>query len=253
MFCPEAIRNGLTDFLEISTDVFDSYGVVRTRIVEMLANCGVREVVDLCSGAGGPWVHWLKKGLVTASVTLTDKFPNGRACLATNEIPGLVYRNEPVDAAQVPSELTGFRTIFTAFHHFRPERARAIITDAVSKRQPIGIFELTSRCPKAFFCMLLSPLGVWLLTPRMRKIGWSKLILTYLIPLIPICVLIDGLTSCLRTYSVEELAAMVRDTTYHWTVGEVKGKGAPITYLVGYPEPYNETIGVEYNSHLPHK
>ncbi|HSU60342.1 MAG TPA: hypothetical protein VLI55_13585 [Bryobacteraceae bacterium] len=249
VFCPAAIRNGLTDFLEISTDVFDTYGIVRTRVVELLASSGVRDVVDLCSGAGGPWVHWLKKGLVSARVTLTDKFPNGRArgSLIESEVPGLVYRSEPVDAAEVPPELTGFRTIFTAFHHFRPERARAIIADAVSKRQPIGIFELTSRCPKAFLCMLLSPLGVWLLTPRMRRIGWSKLIFTYLIPLIPICVLIDGITSCFRTYSVEELAAMVSDTTYIWTVGELKGKGAPITYLVGYPQQNKEAAGVEYN------
>lgn len=238
VFCPEVIRNGLTDFLEISTDVFDTYGVIRSRIIDLLGSSGISEVVDLCSGAGGPWVHWLRKGLVNARVTLTDKFPNGKACtsLAKCGIPGLAYRKEPVDAAEVPAELTGFRTIFTAFHHFSPERARAIIADAVSKRQPIGIFELTSRCPKAFLSMLLSPLGVWLLTPRMQRIGWRKLLLTYLIPAIPICVLIDGVMSCFRTYSVEELAGMVSDTTYNWAIGAAKGNGGPVTYLVGYPK-----------------
>ncbi len=251
-FCPEAIRNGLTDFLEVSTDVFDTYGAVRTRIVELLANSGSREVVDLCSGAGGPWVHWLKKGLVNSSVTLTDKFPNARTCrsLARSGIPGLAYREEPVDAAEVPSELTGLRTIFTAFHHFNPERAQAIIADAVAKRQPIGIFELTSRCPKALCCMLLSPLGVWLLTPRMQRIGWRKLILTYLIPVIPLCVLIDGITSCFRTYSIEELSEMVSEITYVWEVGIVKGSGGPITYLVGCPKEITEAPRGQYTSRL---
>ena len=238
VFCPEAIRNGLTDFLEVSIDTFDTYGAVRTHLMELLAASGVREVVDLCSGAGGPWVHWLKKGLIQARVTLTDKFPNVRSCshLAQSGIPGLSYHREPVDATQVPENLAGLRTIFTAFHHFRPESARAIIADAVAKRQPIGIFELTSRCPLAFLAMLLSPLGVWLLTPRMPKLGWRKLFLTYLIPIIPFCVLVDGVASCFRTYSAEELAALVSDNTYTWTIGAVKGRGGPITYLVGRPK-----------------
>jgi hypothetical protein len=238
VLCPEAIRNGLTDFLELSIDVFDTYGVIRSQIAELLSASGVREVVDLCSGAGGPWVHWLKKGLIQASVTLTDKFPNVSSCgyLAESAIPGLRYCKDPVDAAKVPEDMVGVRTIFTAFHHFRPENARAIIADAVAKRQPIGIFELTSRCPLAFFAMLLSPLGVWLLTPRMPKLGWRKLFFTYIIPVIPICVLVDGLLSCLRSYSIEELASMVSDTTYTWTVGAARGRGGPITYVVGCPK-----------------
>lgn len=238
VLCPDAIRNGLTDFLEISTDIFDTYGVVRKHIVELLAASGMRDVVDLCSGAGGPWVHWLKKGLIQARVTLTDRFPNAQSCtlLAQGGIPGLTYHRDPVDATKVPENLVGLRTIFTAFHHFRPESARAIIDDAVSKRQPIGIFELTSRCPLAFLAMLLSPLGVWLLTPRMQRLGWRKLLLTYVIPLIPICVLVDGIASCFRTYSIEELAAMVGDTTYTWTTGALKGRGGPITYLLGFPK-----------------
>lgn len=238
VFCPAAIRNGLTDFLEFSTNFFDTYGVVRTCIADLLATTGLRNVVDLCSGAGGPWVHWLKNGLIQASVTLTDKFPNVTSCdyLAQSGIPGLSYHREPVDAAKVPEDLIGLRTIFTAFHHFRPESACAIIADAVSKRQPIGIFELTSRCPVAFLAMLLSPVGVWLLTPRMPKLGWRKLFLTYIIPVIPICVLIDGLASCFRTYSIQELAAMVGDNTYTWTVGAINRPGGPITYLVGLPK-----------------
>jgi hypothetical protein len=236
VFCPEVIRNGLTDFLEISTEVFDTYGVIRAHIIGLLAS-DRRAIVDLCSGAGGPWLHWLRKGLVDASVTLTDKFPSARTCeyLAGSAIPGLRYRKDPVDATRVPSELSGLRTIFTAFHHFRPEQARAIIADAVANRQPIGIFELTSRRPRALVSMLLSPLGVWLLTPRMARIGWRKLVLTYVIPLIPLCVLIDGITSCFRTYSPAELREMVSDSYYTWSIGAVEARGGPITYLIGSP------------------
>ena len=43
----------------------------------------------------------------------------------------------------MPDELGGFRTLFNAFHHFPPERARAILEDAVHKGQGIGVFEFT--------------------------------------------------------------------------------------------------------------
>lgn len=236
-FCPDVIRNGLTDFLEMSIEVFDTYGPIRAHITDLLASYGPRTVIDLCSGAGGPWPHWVRKGLVDASITLTDKFPSARTCehLAGSGIRSLSYRKDPVDATKVPSELSGLRTIFTAFHHFRPEQARAIIADAVAKRQPIGIFELTSRQPRALLSMFLSPVGVWLLTPRMARIGWRKLLLTYVIPLIPLCVLIDGVISCFRTYSTDELREMVSGLEYSWSIGTVGTRGGPITYLMGSP------------------
>lgn len=236
-WCPKVIRDGLTDFLEISIDVLDTYGRVRTHLTEALRTCGIEEVVDLCSGAGGPWVYWLKKGLVSVRVTLTDKFPNldaGRR-LAASGIPGLAYHTEPVDATYVPAELTGMRTIFTAFHHFPPEKARAVIDDAVSKDQPIGIFELTSRSVPALLWMLVSPLGLWLLTPRMPGASWKKWLLTYVIPVIPMVVLLDGIVSCFRTYSVEELKAMATASSYTWLAGNLASRGGPITYLIGYP------------------
>ena len=249
-FCPNAIRNGLTDFLEAATDAFDTYGAVRPQIEELLAASGHDQVIDLCSGAGGPWVHWLKKGLIRAQVTLTDKYPNRRACkqLAKSGIAGLYYRSEPVDATAVPEELVGLRTIFTAFHHFPPQKARAIIADAVSKQQPIAIFELTYRCARAVWAMLLSPIGVWILTAKMPNAGWRKLALTYLVPAIPLCVLVDGVLSCFRTYSLAELREMATDVTYTWTAGQVNGRGGPITYMFGCPKMTSKNVQPQFNS-----
>ncbi|MBV9503205.1 MAG: hypothetical protein JO138_27850 [Acidobacteriaceae bacterium] len=177
-----------------------------------------------------------------ATVTLTDKFPNleARRRLMQMGIARLSYCPEPLDATAAPADLKGLRTMFTAFHHFPFKQARAVITDAVLKRQPIAIFELTSRTPKGLFSMLLSPIGVWWLTPRMKKIGWKKWLLTYVLPLIPVVVLIDGIISCLRTYSIGELNSMATDTSYTWQIGAIKAAGGPITYLVGRPNQEEE-------------
>ncbi len=74
--CPKVIRNGLTDFLQTSTDLLDTYEPIRARLLAAIASSGSNTVVDLCSGAGGPWVKWNRKNLVNAiPVTLTDRFP----------------------------------------------------------------------------------------------------------------------------------------------------------------------------------
>ena len=41
----------------------------------------------------------------------------------------------------VPESLNGFRTLFSSFHHFRPEQARAILANAMEKKQAIAVFE----------------------------------------------------------------------------------------------------------------
>jgi hypothetical protein len=52
----------------------------------------------------------------------------------------ITYRSEPVDATKVPNDLPGFRTMFNAFHHLRPEQAHAMLADAVAKGEGVGVF-----------------------------------------------------------------------------------------------------------------
>ena len=62
---------------------------------------------------------------------------------------------------------------------------------------------------------------------------------TYLIPIIPLVLLFDGVVSCLRTYRPQELREIVDKLTsceYKWEIGELAGGKVPITYLIGYPK-----------------
>jgi hypothetical protein len=184
---------------------------------------------------------------VSVSVCLTDKYPNLEALPQSNRLThqSISFHPQSVDATQVPAELTGFRTIFSAFHHFRPEQACAVLADAVHKRQGIAVFEGTQHSVLALLSMLFVPLVVLLVTPFIRPFRWSRLFWTYLIPVMPFIVLFDGLASCLRTYSVEELRDLVARldaNDYHWDIGTVKSTSSPIsiTYLIGVP---NERAG----------
>ena len=77
-------------------------------------------------------------------------------------------------------------------------------------------------------------------TPFVRPFRWSRLILTYLLPILPLLCLWDGIVSCLRTYSPRELRQLVRDLEsddYRWEVGEFRFAGTPLSvpYLLGWP------------------
>ena len=109
-----------------------------------------------------------------------------------------------------------------------------------SEAQGIGVFEATQRRPLALLLTLPAPLAVLVVTPFIRPFRWSRLFWTYLIPLVPLVTLFDGLVSCLRTYSVQELrdlTARLDTNDYHWDIGTVKCKMSPtpVTYLIGVP------------------
>ncbi len=244
-WCPASLRDAVTDYLQFAIDRGNPYGVIVERLKEAVARARAARIVDLCSGGGGPW-RKLRREFATDShaieICLTDKFPNLDAFRAARTESGdrLSFHPTPVDASAVPEELKGFRTFFSSFHHFKPEAARLVLRAAVEQRQGIGIFEATARRLPAILLMFATPLIVWLATPLIRPFRWSRLWWTYALPLAPLIVLWDGVVSCLRTYTPEELGELTAGLTtggYSWECGEARQARSPVfvTYLIGCP------------------
>jgi hypothetical protein len=226
--CPASLRDALTDFLAFALNLGRSYEPAVELLRGALDRSGATRIVDLCSGAGGPW-SWLRSRL-GVPVVLTDLYPH------RNPAPRL--HALPVDARAVPPELAGFRTIFTAFHHFRPAEARAILEDAVRNRQGIGVFEAARRKPFDVAFVAMTWLGVIAAAPFVRPFRWSRLFWSYLPPALPLVGSFDGVVSCLRCYSPRELRALVEGLDgYDWEIGERRSKRSPLhmTYLIGVP------------------
>ncbi|MBC7894110.1 MAG: class I SAM-dependent methyltransferase [Cytophagaceae bacterium] len=243
---PVALRDGATDYLRFMIELGDAYGAASPILADAMRRSRATRITDLCSGGGGPWrrlTRGLERNGVAGDLVLTDRFPNLRAAAAL-EPPlrwRVAYHPESVDARAVPAELAGFRTMFSAFHHFAPADARKVLADAVAARIPIGVFEATRSDASAILAILPIPFLVLLTMPFVRPFRWSSIALTYLLPLLPLLVLWDGFVSCLRTYTVAELRALVAEVPgsdgYTWDIGEAKGKGPlPLTYLVGVPK-----------------
>jgi len=239
---PAVIRDLATDYLQFIQTRFRLDRAMAPLVARVLEQSGTRRIIDLCSGGSGPLlliVSDLADQGIEAKATLTDLFPNipAFAEIAAASRGRIDFERQPVDARDVPPRLDGLRTIFNGFHHLKPADARAILHAAASARQPIAIFEISERSPRTL-PVLLTPLAVWIATPFMRPFTWRRLFWTYLVPLVPLTCLWDGIVSQLRAYTVRELRDMsAASPPMRWEIGQVKiakGRGR-LTYLTGTP------------------
>jgi len=243
---PSFLRDEITDTLQNAMNRFGAYASVAPLLQTVLQSTSSASIIDMCSGGGGPWLdlsrRLQKNSPTSVQILLTDKYPNLAAFQSAGAASQnhITFHSAPVDAMKVPPELRGFRTMFTSFHHFQPEEARAVLQNAVDARQGIAIFEVTRRAPSAIALMFLWALLPFLFTPWFRPFSWSRLLFTYVLPIIPLVLLFDGVVSCLRTYRPQELQEIITKLTsseYHWDVGvRCNSSGrVPIAYLIGYP------------------
>jgi hypothetical protein len=244
-YCPAVLRDGGTAFLELAERLSGHGRMLLDPLERVLDTTGAREIVDLCSGGGGPaamLADELAKRGRNVRVTLTDRYPNHHAFerLAAGSGGRIRAWHEPVDATAVPPQLSGVRTVFNAFHHFDRAHARELLQRAVNDRQPIAVFEVVSRELPMLLNLLLTPVIVSLSVPFWRPFRWPWLALTWLLPVMQTFVLWDGVVSWLRIYSVEELRELITEVDapdWEWDVGTIQLGKAPLhgTYLVGHP------------------
>jgi hypothetical protein len=240
---PAQLRELVTDAMQSVWDFANSYQAVLGRLLEAMERAGTREVLDLCSGGGGPWLRLARapqlQSVPGVIVRLTDKYPNQLAServVATSSV--LRFELCPVDATSIPSHLLGFRTFFSSFHHFDPETARQLLHDAVEHRQGVGIFELPRRSAKTIFMICCIPVLSWVVAPTIRPFRWSRLFFIYVVPVIPFVLAYDGLVSCFRAYSDEELRQLITSLArpgYEWQIGVERSGFLAVTYLLGNP------------------
>jgi hypothetical protein len=237
----------VTDFLQYSINHWEQYTPLLPTLCYFLQRVEATRIVDLCSGGSGPWQRLF--GTIsrvfgeTFRIVLTDRYPNLAAFRLARDLSGGIvdFREEPLDATNLPKSFTGFRTLFGSFHHLDSAQAKGVLQSAVDSGQGIGIFEMTDRRFRTLLAMLTVPLFVLIHTPKIRPFRWFRLLLTYLIPVIPLIIMVDGIVSCLRSYTIDELTELTGSLSgvpYDWEIrGLVSPKSPfPIIYAIGCPK-----------------
>jgi hypothetical protein len=181
-------------------------------------------------------------GLNSLQLTLTDLYPNQTLAAAINRPvdSALRYETRPVNAADVAPELRGVRTLICGFHHMRPEVARRILQDAQEKHQPICVYEISDNSFPISLWWVALPMNFLMalfITPFARPVTVKQLFFTYALPIIPFCFAWDGAVSNARTYTLSDMATLLKglqSEAYTWETGLIPGKAKKL-YLLGLP------------------
>lgn len=248
---PRPVRDGGTDLLDLGFDRLGFYEGVAPRLLALLQATGATRVVDLCSGGGGGTLQirrLVREMGNTAEFLLSDRHPNEAGMERVKALGDAHtrYRPEPVDAMTGGGAVEGVRTMSGALHHFPPDAVRALLAGVVAQREPLAFFDVAASPGIRKAPLALAPLamavnlvilfvGSLFLVPMVRPFRWSRVLLTYVLPVIPLLVAWDGTVSALRAYTPEELLALATSVPgaehYTWDAG---GAGAAL-YLTGTP------------------
>ena len=243
---PGIIRDGGTDFLGFILKLTQYYTPVTSVLENALKTSGYTTVFDMASGNGGPIESICEAMDAEMDIVfyLSDKYPNLPAYeKLRKKYPAQInYHSTPVDVLNMPVSSTGFRTIFSAIHHFKPPAVRTILQQAIRDNTPIGIFDSGDKHIGTILGILfVHPVLFFFCTPFFMPFKWSRILFTYIIPLIPLYTIWDGVVSILRLYRPQDLAHLAQqadtDNVYKWECGKVKNKfGFSVTYLIGMPK-----------------
>lgn len=237
----------MMDYLRFMISLLGTYRPVAPLLAEGLRCTGQTHLLELGAGAGGGTETVLAalftQQIAGATITLTDLYPQPAAWADVAHRTGGAIRGHAtaVDALAVPAELPGFRVIFSAFHHFAPLQAEALLRDAVAGGVGVGVFEGAAKSwLEIGLALTVLPVAQLLLTPFFRPFRFSRLIFTYLLPIIPLATMWDGTVSILRMYPPAALLILASRADpagrYHWQAGQLRHWWGPrVTYLVGWP------------------
>ncbi len=140
---------------------------------------------------------------------------------------------------QVNGEQSGLYVCVNSFHQLPPERAKNLLMSVAKHGHPIVVVEGNNDSLWQVFGMtVIVPLTVILTAPFVKPFRIERLIFTYLIPILPLVIFIDGFLALFKLYNpadLDELTAEIDVKNYQWRSGkEDNGRGGKIIYLIGH-------------------
>ena len=216
-FLPNLLRQVYHDCLGFVARICGFYDRMYVPFATWTKETGPTDVLDLASGAAGPIDTLLSRakhhGVELPRVILSDLFPDSEQFARLEEQHGtkrLGYITEPLSAKSTDYESYPLLSICAAFHHFSPDEARDLLEQALTRGKGIFIVEPFERKVSTLLSALLIGPLLGVVSPFFCfPWRWQNFIFCTFFPIVPLMVVFDGVVSVLRSYTSDELLAMV--------------------------------------------
>jgi hypothetical protein len=136
---------------------------------------------------------------------------------------------------------SGLYLFVNSFHQLKPEMARNYLSEIAKSRNAVVVVEGNNDSLWQVVGMtVFVPLAVILSAPLVKPFRVTRLIFTYLIPVLPIVTMLDGFLALFKLYNpndLNELVSEIPEKNYTWKSAKAdNGRGGKIMYLIGWPE-----------------
>ena len=192
-YFPSLLRNFQTEFIGFIVVRFKVYQAFIKYIQSL--SYPLQPMTDLCSGSGEPAKHIFKESNCFSRLILSDKFPN-RLFNADK----ISYLPISMDVLEMEFQSGVCYTMFNAFHHFNDEDKLKIAKKNIAASSKCFFVEILE---PNIICLLkvlfITTVGNLLLTPFVRPFSFSRIFLTYIIPINIITIAYDGIISVFKS------------------------------------------------------
>lgn len=153
------------------------------------------------------------------------------------------FLKEDITVASIPiskfnTNEKGLYLFVNSFHQLNSAEARRILQRIADSGNPVVVVEGNNDSLWQIVGMtIFVPLTVLLTAFFIKPFRFSRIILTYIIPILPVIIVIDGCIALLKLYNPSDLLALTSSLNaehYEWKAGKSdNGRGGKIIYLTG--------------------
>lgn len=216
LWFPGFLRNNVHEFMTWFVDAVHAAKPFMPVIEKGLQNAPEKRIIniDLNFAAGIETLKpYLANDIQVESVTDTNSLPGNK---------GLV-------------------TFINCFHQLDQRNAKNWLEKIVETVNPVAVVEGNNDSLwQVFGMMVIVPLTVIFTAPFVKPFRLSRIIFSWLIPILPVVTFIDGFLALFKLYApddLDELVSKIDSGVYVWESGKLdNGRGGKIIYLLGIPK-----------------
>ncbi|MCI0530396.1 MAG: class I SAM-dependent methyltransferase [candidate division Zixibacteria bacterium] len=203
---------------------------------KLQANTNAEIYLDLGSGAGNVMRFLAEECGRRINFILSDINPKIDSYqLLKQTYPQIDYIPQSVDIATADVVLKGKAiTMISTFHELDQKQAQRAIGKLFRHSRGFLIIEPFSKWWKQMFLFPAMLVSLFLVPFRIRPWSTGMFIFTWLIPLLPLMHMHDGLVSWLRSYGEKDFRQMIHECSPVGWEWELNCKGWSLSYLLAW-------------------